>query len=124
VPAKPKSQSKSNSKPKTVDAYLARLDPDQRAALERLRTIIRAAVPRAEECIAYDMPSFRLDGKWLIGIAAAAKHCAIYGVTVDASAAAKYDASGRGTLRFAPDAPLPAALVRKLIKGRIARMGD
>jgi uncharacterized protein YdhG (YjbR/CyaY superfamily) len=119
---KTKVRPRAAAKPTTIDAYLARLSPDKRAALERLRKLIRAAVPRAEECIAYDMPSFRLDGQWLVGIAAAAKHCAIYGVTVDAAVAARYDTSGRGTLRFQPDDPLPAALVRKLIKARQARL--
>ncbi|HTR78783.1 MAG TPA: DUF1801 domain-containing protein [Gemmatimonadaceae bacterium] len=59
--------------PKTVDEYLAPLRPEQRAALESLRRIIRAAAPQAEECIAYRMPAFRLNGVMLVSFAAAAQ---------------------------------------------------
>jgi hypothetical protein len=52
--------------PPTVDGYLARLSDEQRAALERLRRTIRAIVPRGEECISYQLPAFRLDGKVLV----------------------------------------------------------
>jgi uncharacterized protein YdhG (YjbR/CyaY superfamily) len=54
------------AKPKTIDEYLAALSDDKRAALERLRKTIRAAAPGAEECISYDLPAFRLDGKALV----------------------------------------------------------
>ena len=108
--------------PATVDQYLARLSGDKRDALERVRKIIRAAAPGAEECISYQIPTFRLDGKGLIWFGAAANHCAIYGmVGADKGELAAYDTSGRGTIRFRPDEPLPAALVRKLVKARIAK---
>ena len=113
---------KIKAKPMTIDEYLAALSNDKRAALERLRTIIRAAAPRAEECISYQLPAFRLDGKWLVGFGAAANHCAIYGVVGSHKDELKdYDTSGRGTIRFQADKPLPATLVRKLVKARIAR---
>jgi len=70
-------------KPKNIDEYLAALSDDKRAALERLRKIIRAAVPKAEECISYQLPAFRLDGKCFVWFGAAANHCAIYGVLGD-----------------------------------------
>jgi uncharacterized protein YdhG (YjbR/CyaY superfamily) len=114
---------KSKSKPATIDDYLAALPPPQRAAMEKLRTTIRAAAPKAEECISYSLPAFRLDGRMLVGFGATAKHCALYlmSASADASAAnlAKYDVS-KGTVRFQPDKPLPAVLVRKLVKARIA----
>jgi uncharacterized protein YdhG (YjbR/CyaY superfamily) len=99
--------------PKTIDEYLAALSNDKRAALERLRKTIRAAAPRAEECISYQLPAFRLDGKWLVWCGAAANHCAIYGV-VDAhkDELNDYDTSGKGTIRFQADNPLPATFVR------------
>src|SRR3954469_10695059 len=62
----------------TVEEYLAELSPDNRSALERLRRNIRAAAPRAEECISYGIPAFRLDGRVLVWYGAAAKHCAFY----------------------------------------------
>ena len=111
-------------KPKNIDEYLAALSDDKRAALERLRKIIRAAVPKAEECISYQLPVFRLDGKCLVWLGAAANHCAIYGVLGDHKDELKdYDIS-KGTIRFQADKAMPAALVRKLIRARIAERGS
>jgi uncharacterized protein YdhG (YjbR/CyaY superfamily) len=56
-------KAKPKTKAKSTDEYLAGLSDDKRAALERLRQAIRAAAPRAEECISYQLPAFRLDGK-------------------------------------------------------------
>jgi uncharacterized protein YdhG (YjbR/CyaY superfamily) len=107
----------------TIDEYLSRLSDDKRAALEKLRKTIHAAAPKAEECISYSLPAFRQNGV-LVGFGASADHCAFYpfsGTTVSAfkTELAKYDTS-KGTIRFRPDRPLPAALVRKLVKARIA----
>lgn len=112
------------AKPKSVAEYLAALNAGQRAALARLRKTIRSIVPDAEECISYGVPAFRLDGKVLVGFGAAANHCAFYpmsGATVAAlqRELEKYDTS-KGTIRFPADKPLPVALVRKLVKARIA----
>ena len=107
----------------TIDEYLAPLPPDKRAALQWLRRHIKAAAPGAEECISYGIPAFRLDGKLLVHFGAAAKHCAFYpGAVVEAhrEALKGYDTS-KGTIRFQPDTPLPAALVRRLVKAQIAR---
>ncbi len=113
------------TKPKTIDQYLAALSDEKRAALERVRKTIQQTAPRAEECISYGMPAFRLDGKGLIWFGAGANHCAIYGVHETLAGEFKdYDASatGKGTLRFNPAEPLPATLVRKLVKARIAKV--
>lgn len=110
-------------KPETIDEYLAVLSNDQRAALERLRRAIRAAAPRAEECISYELPAFRLDGKLLVCFGAAANHCAFYpGAVVEEfkDELEGYDTS-KGAIRFQSDKPLPATLVRKLVKARIAK---
>ena len=118
---KPKPRSKSMAKPRTIDEYLAALSNDKRAALERLRRIIRAAAPSAEECISYGLPAFRLDGKGIACFGAAANHCAIYGaVGAHKDELEAFDTS-KGTIRFQPDDPLPATLVRKLVKARIAK---
>ena len=79
-----------------------------------------------EECISYHLPAFRLDGKLLVAFGAAAHHCAFYpmsGTTVEAhrDELKHYDTS-KGTIRFQADRPLPAALVRKLVKARIAEI--
>jgi uncharacterized protein YdhG (YjbR/CyaY superfamily) len=105
--------------PTTIDEYLARLDDDQRAALQRVREIVRKVAPKAEECISYQLPAFRVDDRCVLWFGAAARHCALYGVHDQDLGG--YDTSGRGTLRFTPDAPLPAALVRRLVKARIAQ---
>lgn len=112
------------AKPKTIDDYLAALSHDKRAALEKLRKTIRAAAPRAEECISYGLAAFRLDGRPLVAFGATANHCAFYlmsSSTVEAhqDELQHYDTS-KGTIRFPADKPLPAALVRKLVKARIA----
>jgi len=107
---------------RTVDEYLAALSGDKRAALEKLRKAIRAAAPGAEECISYQLPAFRLDGRMLVWFGAASNHCAFYpGAVVEAHQddLAGYETS-KGTIRFQPDHPLPASLVRKLVKSRIA----
>ena len=114
------------AKPTTIDDYLAALGDDQRQALEALRRTIRKAAPDAEECISYGVPAFR-DGKVLVGFGASSTHCALYlfsGSTVEAhrDALEGYDTS-KGTIRFAPDAPLPDALVRKLVRARMAERG-
>ena len=109
-------------KAKTIDQYLAALSDDKRAALQRLRKTIKAAAPKAEECISYQLPAFRQDGM-LVGFGATANHCAFYlmsGSMVEAhkEELEKYDTS-KGTIRFPADKPLPVALVRKLVKARI-----
>jgi len=114
--------SKTKGKPATIDQYLAPLPADQRDALQKLRKTIRAAAPGVEECISYGMPGFRYDGRMLVWFGAAAKHCAFYPggvVQAYAKALAAFETS-KGTIRFQPDRPLPAALVRKIVKERIA----
>jgi len=108
----------------TIDEYLAALSEDKRAALEKLRKTIKAAAPKAEECISYQLPAFRLEGKMLVAFGATASHCAFYPMSSSTIKAHQdelkgYDTS-KGTIRFQPDHPLPAALVRKLVKARIA----
>jgi len=116
---------KSATKPKTFDGYLESLSEDQRAALEKLRKAIRAAAPKAEECISYGIPAFRLNGKFLVGLGAAATHCSFYpGSTVQAYVRElKGYQTSKGTVRFPASKPLPAALVRKIVKTRIANGG-
>jgi uncharacterized protein YdhG (YjbR/CyaY superfamily) len=107
----------------TIDEYLAPLEREKRAALQKLRKDIRAAGPRLQECISYGIPAFRLDGKMIVAFGAAAKHCAFYPGAHPVKAFEKelrgYGTS-KGTIRFSADSPLPTALVRKLVKARIA----
>jgi len=108
---------------RTIDEYLAALSNDKRAALEKLRKTIRAAAPKAEECISYQIPAYRQDGM-LVGFGATGNHCAFYLMSSSIVEAHKeelkdYDTS-KGTIRFRADKPLPVGLVRKLVKARIA----
>lgn len=112
------------TKATTIDEYLATLDAGKRAALEKLRKTIRAAAPRAEEGFSYGMPAFRLDGKPLVAFAAAANHCAFFPMNGTTVAAFKKELAGystsKGTIRFDERKPLPATLVRKIVKARVA----
>jgi uncharacterized protein YdhG (YjbR/CyaY superfamily) len=110
----------------TFGAYLARLPDDRRAALQRLREIVHGVAPGAEEHVAYGLAAFRLNGRPLVGLGASAKHCSFHpmdGTTVAALADdLKAFATSKGTIRFTPDKPLPAALVKKIIKLRMAQI--
>lgn len=96
---------------------------EQRVALERLRKAIRAAAPKAEECISYGIAAFRHHGM-LVGFGATKSHCAFYLMSASTLEEFREDVEGydvsKGTIRFQPAKPLPAAFVRKLVKARIA----
>jgi uncharacterized protein YdhG (YjbR/CyaY superfamily) len=101
---------------------MAALAPPTAEALERLRALILAVAPGAEECISYNLPAFRLEGRIIAWIGGATRHVAMYGVSgLTPEELATHDTSGKGTLRFPLDAPLPAALVRRLVLARITR---
>jgi uncharacterized protein YdhG (YjbR/CyaY superfamily) len=111
------------AKPKTIDEYLAGISDDKRAALEKLRKTIKAAAPKAEECISYGLAAFRQNGM-LVAFGATANHCAFYPMSSTTVETYKdelkdYDTS-KGTIRFQAHKPLPVALVRKMVKARIA----
>jgi uncharacterized protein YdhG (YjbR/CyaY superfamily) len=112
-----------SSKPESIDAYLAALCADNRAALSKLRKAITAAAPGAEECISYGIPAFRWHGRVIVFFHAATHHCSFFPgahpIAAHAAELADYHTS-KGTVRFSPDEPLPAALVRKLVKARMA----
>jgi len=111
------------AKPQTIDEYVAGLTPEKRAALNKLRRTIHTTFPRAEECISYGIPAFRLDGRVVAWFAAAAHHLSFFpgGVLEPFKAELKGYETSKGTVRFQPDHLLPADLVRKMIKARIAR---
>ena len=107
----------------SVAAYLRATPPAPRAALQQLRKTIKAAAPQATEVISYGMPCFKHHGT-LLCFAAFKDHCSLFMSTYVTRALKKelasYDTS-KGTIRFTADKPLPAALVRKLVKARIAQ---
>jgi uncharacterized protein YdhG (YjbR/CyaY superfamily) len=113
--------------PSSVEEYLAGLPDDQRGALERLRRQIAAAAPGAVEAISYGMPTFVLDRRGLVSFAAFNHHCSLFAgrgmVTGKLGEELRPYASGRSTLRFTDDEPIPAALVRRIVKARVREIG-
>src|SRR5262245_35193047 len=110
--------------PRTVNEYLSKVGKEQRAGLEKLRKTIHAAAPKAEECISYGVPAFKLNGKLLVAFGAAAKHLAFYpgAWPIEAHRAElKAFSTSKGTIRFQPERPIPAPLVRKLVRARVAQ---
>jgi uncharacterized protein YdhG (YjbR/CyaY superfamily) len=109
-------------KPATIDAYLEWVPQEMRDALEKLRVVIRKAAPEAVEAIGWGMPMFKLKGN-LVGFAAFKEHCSFFPMSTTVMEAfdnelASYDTS-KGTIRFKPGKPLPALLVKKMVRERI-----
>jgi uncharacterized protein YdhG (YjbR/CyaY superfamily) len=109
--------------PTSVEEYLAALPEEPRAALAALRQTIRAAAPEATETIAYEMPAFRDHGRFLVSYGAYKDHCSLFpasGAVMEAHGEALTPYfSGKGTLRFHADRPIPAELVTKIVKTRL-----
>ena len=116
------------TRPRTIDEYLAGLSAENRAALQKVRRAVHAAAPKAEECIAYGIPAFRLNGKLVAAFKAAAHHCSFHPMSGETVMTLKADLAGystsRGTIRFSARAGLPATLIRKLVGARIAEVAD
>ncbi len=127
---KPKSSSRASaaaarSVPKTVDEYLAGIPEPTRSTLQRVRAAIRsAAPPGATETISYGIPAFRYNGV-LVWFAAFSKHCSLF-PTASVIAKFKNELKGytisKGTIQFATDKPLPAQLIKKMVKARVAEI--
>ena len=108
---------------KNVDAYIAAAPTKTQAPLNKLRTAIRGAAPDAIESIAYQMPAYKYKGKPLVYFGAAKEHVALYGpAVVDFEGELKGYSTSKGTVRFPLGEPVPTALVKKLVKTRIAEI--
>lgn len=111
-------------KSKTIDEYLAKVRGERRRALDELRSLLRSLLPEAEECISYGMPAFRLEGRIVAGFAATSKGGSYYPFSGSTLASLARELEGysstKSALHFTPQAPLPRALVRKLVQARIA----
>jgi len=110
------------SKPATVAEYLAAAPEDRRTGIEDLRRTVVAAAPETVECIAYDMPAYRLGGKFVVSFGAYKKHYSLFPasqVVLDTlgEEAARY-AKGRGTFQFPANEPLPLDLIGRIVRIR------
>ena len=107
-----------------IDDYLDALEEPKRTTLARLREIIMAIVPEAEECISYGMPAFKLRGKTIAGFAAFKNHLSYLphsgSVIPQLAKETERDTSTKGSLHFPVDKPLPETLVKKLLAVRMA----
>jgi uncharacterized protein YdhG (YjbR/CyaY superfamily) len=111
--------------PKTIDEYLERVPEPARTTLQKIRATIRSVVPpEAAETISYQMPAFRYKGA-LVAFAAFSDHCSFFPMSssllTEFQADLKRYSQSKGTIRFPSDKPLPPALVKKLVKARIAQ---
>ena len=116
--------SKGDAGTQDVESYLAAVPEPARSTLKTIRSTIRSVVPaEASEGISYGMPAFRYKGA-LLGYAAFPNHCGLYpmnpAVIVAFADELKGYETSKGTIRFAVDKPLPAALVKKIVKARVA----
>jgi uncharacterized protein YdhG (YjbR/CyaY superfamily) len=107
----------------TVTEYLRAVPAKPRAALQRLRKTIKAAAPGSVEGISYGMPTFKLQGRMLVSYAAFKNHLSFFPGSTAVRAAEQGKLMGyktsKGTIQFTVDQPLPATLVKRLIKARI-----
>jgi uncharacterized protein YdhG (YjbR/CyaY superfamily) len=106
---------------KTVDEYISSFSGKHKKLLSEMRKVIKSEVPDAEEVISYNMPAYKLHGI-LVYYAAWAEHIGFYGATANLNAIFEnelkdYDTS-KGTIKFPLDQPLPAALIRKMVRYR------
>lgn len=107
-----------------VDAYIAALPADKRTVMAQLREIVKGAAPAATEAISYKMPALKIDDRFFMSYDAFKGHFSLFPWT-DAMAETLGDEirpylSGKGTLRFVADKPLPADLIRRIVGIRLA----
>jgi uncharacterized protein YdhG (YjbR/CyaY superfamily) len=109
-----------------VEEYLAALPPASRIAMEAIRAAVRSAVPEATETISYQMPAFRHLGRVLVSYGAFKDHVSLFPMSMAVIRAHEHELgdrhTGKGTIRFGLDQPIPAHLVRTIVQGRMAEV--
>lgn len=112
---------------KSVDDYIALQPKTARGLLERVRTTIRKALPGAEELISYTMPTYKLQGRPVIGFAGWKKHYSLYGATATLTALkddlVPYEVE-KGTIRFPLSEPVPVKLIGRIAKLRAKQVAE
>jgi uncharacterized protein YdhG (YjbR/CyaY superfamily) len=111
-----------------VDDYMASLPDDRRSVMERLRGTVRAASPDAAEVISYNMPAFRLDGRFLVSCEAFKHHYSLFpwsdAMVAELGEDLKPYAVGKGTIRFPADQPIPLGLVTRIVEFRNRELAE
>jgi len=112
-----------NAAPQTIDEYLAKVPEPHKGTLEKIRAMVRSAAPKeATEAISYGMPAFKYKGG-LVGFAAFNNHCSFFpmnsALVVQFADELKNYKTSKGTIQFLTDKPLPASLVKKMVKARV-----
>lgn len=111
----------STDTPQTIDEYIAGFPPQVQVLLQKVRATIKKAAPKAEEMIRYKMPALALNDKYLIYFAGYQKHISLYPAPIGnpefAEEIAPYE-SGKGTLKFPIDKPIPFKLITRIVKFR------
>ena len=114
--------------PSSVDEYLAALPEERRAVMAELRRTIRAAAPDATETIAYLMPAFKRNGRFLVSFAAYKRHYSLFPASAAVREALGDELmpylAGKGTVRFPADVTIPADLITRIIEVRVAETGE
>jgi len=124
TPSTRSSASKPSAPPRDIDEYLASVPEPARTTLSRMRAVIRAAAPpEATEAISYRIPTFKYKGG-LVAFAAFKNHCSLFPMSLGIIDTLKNELrpyhTSKGTLQFPLDKPMPAALVKKIVKARVA----
>lgn len=108
---------------RTIDEYIAEFPPQTQAALREMRALIHALAPAATETISYAIPTFDLNGQHLVHFAGYEKHVGLYptptGMAEFAEELSAYE-TGKGSVQFPLDQPLPVDLIRRIVKFRLA----
>lgn len=128
-------KSKKTSKPsgegsakKKVDAILAAAPKEHRAALQKVRETVLAAIPDAVEAISYGLPAFKYRNKPLAGYASYKDHCSFFPMSGRLTTKFKKELEGfrtsKGGIHFQADHPLPVALIKKLLQARIKEIAE
>ena len=103
-----------------VDEYIAGFPPETRKLLEELRALIEATAPEVTERISYGIPTFDLDGRYLVYIAGFKNHVSLYPVTAELTEALGAEVApykkGKGTVQFPLGQPLPTGLIRRIVE--------
>ena len=111
------------AKPKNIDDYISGFPEHTQKGLEQIRAAVKKAAPNAEEAISYGIPAFNVNGRYLVYFAGYKKHLSIYpvpsGNRIFEKDFATYYTSGKGTIQFPLDKPIPTSLVTKIVKFRI-----